>query len=161
MEEENALPDQPARAALLSAWWRYCVDAGVLTDAAQIDAVTQPKLGTSLGGLLSGQVQINAATAVTAMPKRIVIGKALQLEMALFKGLLQRKALRLKLTRQCLGLCMSMLRIRHLSPQQIEMLGVNFSRCGYVHQRLDGLHDQFKLRHRINLLVFVWACLEK
>jgi hypothetical protein len=39
------------------------------------------------------------------------------------------------------------------------MLGVDFSRCGYVHQRLDGLHDQFKLRHHINLRVFFWACL--
>lgn len=158
MKEENSRPDRAAMTVLLSTWWRYCVDAGVLAGPAQVDCLVQHELRANSGGLLPGQAQINTAAMVASMPKRVVIRKALQLESALIKGLLQRMALRMKLTRQLLGLCVSLLRIRHLSPQQIKMLGVDFSRCGYVHQRLDGLHDQFKLRNHINLRVFAWAC---
>ncbi len=158
MKEENSRPARAATIAMLSTWWRYCVDTGVLADPAQVDPVTQAKFSADVGRSLAGQEQINTAAMVASMPKRIVIGKALQLELALLKGLFQRKALRLKLTRQFFCLYVSLLRIRHLSPQQIKMLGVEFSRCGYVHQRLDGLHDQFKLRHRINLHVVGWAC---
>lgn len=142
---------------MLSAWWRYCVDAAVLADAAPVDAVTQSELSTGLGGLLPDQVQIDRAALVAAMPQRVVARKALELELALLKGLLQRKALRLKLLRTGLRVGLQALRVRHLGAQQVKMLGEDLVRCRFCHERLDRFDDAFQVRHRLNLRVWLWA----
>ena len=129
----------------------------MLADAAPVDAVTQSELSTGLGGLLPDQVQIDRAALVAAMPQRVVARKALELELALLKGLLQRKALRLKLLRTGLRVGLQALRVRHLGAQQVKMLGEDLVRCRFCHERLDRFDDAFQVRHRLNLRVWLWA----
>lgn len=142
---------------LLSAWCGHCVDAGVIADAALVDAFAQPKFAAHDGELLPSQVQVNRSALVAAMGKRVIFRKALQLEAAFLKGMLQRIALRLKLMRFGLCLCLSLLRLSHLSPQEVKVLFRHLMQIRACHDRLKKLDGFFKIRHPINLRVLVWV----